>query len=96
MEYFGDIPQIALISSKCKRGQSELSQEARIEILAELFKNLKILPVHSHCILLHSDINNKYEAKIQLLPTFSKREFTPSALKCSIASLKDTIETLVS
>jgi hypothetical protein len=59
---------------------------ARIEILADSFKNFKILSFHSQYILsllllvvynkstynLNSDIHNKYEAKIQLPPTFSK------------------------
>jgi hypothetical protein len=35
--YSEEIPQMALKSSKCKRRQLELSQEARIEILTEIY-----------------------------------------------------------
>jgi hypothetical protein len=47
----GKTPQTTLKSSKCKRVQLELSQEARTEILAEIFKNLHILLLHSQYTL---------------------------------------------
>jgi hypothetical protein len=47
--YSGDIQQIALKSLKCKRGQLELPQEAKIEALTEI--SLKILPFHLQYIL---------------------------------------------
>jgi hypothetical protein len=37
----GEIPQRALRSSKCKRGQSELLQEPRIYIPAEIYLKTK-------------------------------------------------------
>jgi hypothetical protein len=38
--YYVEIPQIALKSSICERHQLGLSQEARIEILAEIYLNI--------------------------------------------------------
>jgi hypothetical protein len=50
----GEIPQRALKSSKCKRGQSELSQKPRIDILAEMYLKTKKYYRFTHDTYYHS------------------------------------------